>query len=73
MNENDLSKEQKIAILEKEIDLQLTNRYVLTIRNRVATQVKNKENQAVCQKGLEDIEMALDILSAEMEALKKAE
>jgi hypothetical protein len=69
----ELSKEMKIGILQNEINLQLSNRYVLTIRARVATALKNKENLAICTKGLEETEMALDILKADMEELKKVE
>jgi hypothetical protein len=69
----ELKKEQKIEILQNEITLQLSNRYVMTIRARVATQMKNQANLDVCQKAMEDVERALDILNAEMEDLKKAE
>ena len=63
----DISKEKQVAIIEHEMEVARESRYILTVRARVAKDIKNDKGLEACQTQLEQVEKTLAVL----EGLKK--
>ena len=71
MERLELTKEEQIAIIESEIRQHKASEYALSLRGRVHVKIGNKEGMNAVEEALEKTTQAIDILSAELDALKK--
>jgi hypothetical protein len=74
MEQNEVTTETKMVLIQRERQLWLNTREMMTMRFRVQKRLNSKEGMETCEKELTNVELALDELDkilAELQSEKK--